>query len=112
MSEFSKKTREWLLSVIRQRKLLLKTGRSKVNEVIAGQAINDLETYLGAYSYANPFHMARFINGHKNQIQAILPGEGAPAHEKRRKEFEALCRIAAALIREGNPIIRSHAYNN
>jgi len=111
MSEFSNKTREWLLSVIRQRKLLMKNGRSKVNEQAAREAIRDLELYLGAYSYANPYHMARFINGHKSQIQAILPGEGSPSHEKRHKEFEAYCRIAATLI-QGKQLTISHAYSN
>jgi len=111
MSEYSNKTKEWILSVIRQRRLLIKTGHSKIDEKAGRAAIKDLELYLGAYSYANPLHMARFFNSHKNQILIILPGVGAPAHEKRMKEYEAHCRIASTLI-EGKQLSLSHAYSN
>jgi len=98
MSEFSLKARQWILSLISQRKLLIKTGHSKINEQEASVAIRDLELYLGAYSYANPLQMARFINGHKAQIASILPGMGSASHEKKQKEFEALCRLSSVIM--------------
>ena len=99
MSEFSIKTRQWLQAVIRQRKMLLATGRSKVNDQAARAAIADLELYLGVYQYSKPLQMAAFINGHKQQISSILPGAGAPAHEKKLREYNALCHISEGIIK-------------
>jgi hypothetical protein len=98
-NNYGTETRRWLLSVIRQRKFLLEIGKSKLP---SGEHIKDtiarLELYLGMFSYSNPVNMARFINQHKGEIYILLPGKGSSNYEKRRKEYEDICRDAHEIM--------------
>lgn len=100
MTRFSKRTRDWLKSVIRQREHLLKTGASKVPELPARLAIEELKRYLDAYSFNNDVNMARFLSRNKDKVSAILPGTGSTSFTRRRSEFRQLCSEARTILRE------------
>jgi hypothetical protein len=101
MNQFGKETRQWLLSVIRQRKLLLIRNRSHKSELEVEIAIKILEDLLSAYSYENPMYMARFIGQHTGDIDVLLPGKGSTCYMKKQKEFAEI-RKSAMLIIAGN----------
>jgi hypothetical protein len=93
---FALKTRTWLESVIRQRKLLIRINKSHKSEYLIQAAIEHLEKMLAAYRYDDDVNMARFIDQNDNYITMILPGSTASNYQKRREEFKAI-RIKALL---------------
>lgn len=99
MDNFSKKTRDWLKSVIKQREYLLRIGESKVPEISARMAVEELNRYLEAYNYSD-VNMAKFLLRNKEKVRAILPGNGASTHMKRRNEFRDLLMGARGLVVE------------
>jgi len=99
MKQFGIETRQWLLSVIKQRKLLLLRKESHKPELHVEIALKMLEDLLSSYSYSNPLYMARFINQYTGDISVLLPGKGSTCYEKRKKEFNEICR-KAILIQE------------
>ncbi len=86
MGQFGTTKRRWLLSAIRQRKLLLQTNRSRKLRPETEKAVEILERLLSAYSYENDLNMARFIIQNQDNIIAILPGTGASGYEKKSSE--------------------------
>jgi hypothetical protein len=112
MNQFGITTRRWLLSVIRQRKLLLDIGKSRLrNYDQCIRSIDRLELYLGTFSYSDPVNMARFIRMNKGHIMILLPGIGSSLHEKRKKEFEEIC-IEAETIMQGHQKEICYGYSN
>jgi hypothetical protein len=94
MGQFGTDTRKWLLSAIKQRKLLLKTNRSHKSELHVEMALDLLDNLLSAYSYENDLFMARFINQHSDDISILLPGKGSTSFEKKHKEFVGIVKQA------------------
>jgi hypothetical protein len=103
MGQFGINTRKWLLSVIKQRKLLLKTHRSHKSELHVEIALELLDDLLSAYSYENDLYMARFINQNASDIGVLLPGKGSTAFEKKHREFDSI-RKQAILIADKEPL--------
>lgn len=100
MGQYGINTRRWLEITIKQRKLLVNSGRSHKpqNEVI--KALRDIELILGTYSFQNDLYMARFIRQHLRDIETIIPGKGSTSREKRERELQEINK-AAILIIEG-----------
>jgi hypothetical protein len=90
MGQFGISTRKWLLSAIKQRKLLLKTNRSHKSELHVEIALDLLDNLLSAYSYENDLYMARFINQNSSDIRILLPGKGSSSFEKKQREFTSI----------------------
>lgn len=87
MGQFGTTKRRWLLSAIRQRKLLLQTNRSRKLRPETEKAVEILDRLLSAHTYENDLYMARFIRQNQDNIIAILPGNGASGCEKKAAEF-------------------------
>lgn len=105
MSSFSTDSRLWLKSVIAQRRLILRTGKSLKDRPKVEQALNDLNNNLNAYSYENEEHMARFLIRHHDNILKVLPGYGSTNYSKRLGEFINIQRKANQIL---NPITKMY----
>lgn len=101
MAEFAVKSRKWLLSVIRQRKVLIKLNKSYKPSDETLRAIEKLDLQLGYYSYENDLYMARFLRQYGQFIEAVLSGHGSSCYERRQLEWSDI-RKKAALIEAAN----------
>lgn len=101
MAVFGTNTRKWLLSVIRQRKALIRLNRSYKSPDDTIRAIEKLDLQLSCYTYENDLYMARFIRQYGFFIDQILPGHGSSCYERRRLEWSEI-RKKAALIEAVN----------
>jgi len=110
MAEFAVKTRKWLLSVIRQRKVLIRLNKSYKPSVETLKAIWRLDLQLGYYTYENDLYMARFIRQYGQFIEAVLPGRGSSCYERRQLEWSDI-RKKAALIEAINVETRKPVYH-
>jgi hypothetical protein len=97
MGKFSDKTKKWLRSIIKQRKLLIHRNASHKDQAVAAVAIYSLESLLNCYPYENDVYMARFIRQYSTAIENILPGKGSTCYEKRMKEFSEIKKQALML---------------
>jgi len=110
MAEFGVNTRSWLVSVIRQRKTLIKLNCSHKSPDDVIRAIEKLELQLGCYTYENDLYMARFISQYGFFINTILPGKGSSCYERRYMEWNDI-RKRAALIELMAEKTRKPAFN-
>jgi uncharacterized SAM-binding protein YcdF (DUF218 family) len=99
MGQYSEKAKPWLLSIIRQRKLLMVNNRSHIPQLEAELAMHSLEVQLNAYPYDHDVYMARFVRQHVHDIATILPGAGSSCHEKQKQKFDEI-RKEAILIED------------
>jgi hypothetical protein len=97
MGQFGISTRKWLISAIKQRKLLLKTHRSLKSELHVEMALELLDNLLSSYSYENDIYMARFILQNAADIEILLPGKGSTAHDKKHREYLDILKKAAGI---------------
>jgi hypothetical protein len=104
MAQFGIETSKWLLSVIKQRKLLLKTNKNHKPQLHVEMALALLERLLNTYSYENDLYMARFINQNAGDISILLPGKGATGYDKKHSELQAIIRTAVAILDKQNPV--------
>jgi hypothetical protein len=98
MGQFGTDTRRWLLSAIKQRKLLLKLNKSHKSQLEVEISIKILDDLLSTYSYENDIYMARFIRQNIGWIENILPGTGATGHQKRMNELTEINKHAILLL--------------
>lgn len=80
----------WLMSVVRQRELLIRDNRSRQNKSLMVTHTSYLRKYLEAYSFRDPVKMKRFMNNNLSRILAILPGPGSSCHESRIRELDKI----------------------
>ena len=97
MGQFGTETRKWLLSAVKQRRLLLKTDRSHKPRVHVEMALDLLDRQLTAYTFENDQHMSKFILRNADDITLLLPGKGSSSYEKKHREFEHIRRQAILL---------------
>jgi hypothetical protein len=97
MARFAVDTRRWLEAAIKQRRLLIRLGKSHK----PAADLHTVENLLNTYSYSNDLYMARFICQYKCEIENILPGAGSSSCRKRQMEFNDIC-YAAVMIISGN----------
>lgn len=98
MAQFATETRLWLEAVIKQRKVLLRMGKSFKPEAEVRESVSVLEQLLGAYRYENDLHMARFIRQNTRHIDNILPGSGSTCARKKNLEFNDINYKAVQII--------------
>jgi hypothetical protein len=61
-------------SIIRMRKFLIKTNRSKTNDLKSHKYINQLNLYIEAYGHKwNDHGWHRFVSQHINEIEYLIP---------------------------------------
>jgi hypothetical protein len=94
MARFAVDARRWLEAVIKQRRLLIRLGKSHK----PAADMHTVETMLKAYSYSNDLYMARFICQYKGEIENILPGAGSSCSLKRQLEFNDIHYQAVLII--------------
>jgi hypothetical protein len=99
MAQFAIDTRRWLEAAIKQRKLIIRLGKSHK----PAADMHTVETMLKAYSYSNDLYMARFICQYRAEIENIIPGAGSSCSLKKQLEFndiyyQAVMIIAAASL--------------
>lgn len=82
--------REFAKKVIRMRKRLIKTGKSRQNPMLALHALEAIERWLNFYPKANDSQVARFLARHKGQMYTLIPGAKCPAGEKLIEELNQL----------------------
>jgi hypothetical protein len=98
MGDFSSKTKPWLRSVIRQRKMLIRLNKSHKDQMKEEIALARLEAQLNAYPYDNDLHLARFIRNFHQDIEIILPGNGSTCYDKKQVEFKDINKRAILVI--------------
>ena len=98
MGTFVNDTKQWLRSVIRQRKVLITINRSRIDNGSALVAINTLETLLNCYPYENEIYLARFVRQQQGNIELLLPGTGSTMKEKRELEWKEIRTRATGIL--------------
>lgn len=78
--------REWLLTVVKEREHLLKTGKSKRSILPLASITERIKLYLHNNSYTDE-QMLRFVARHKVDILMIIPGEPSRSHKKHLETF-------------------------
>ena len=75
----AKEAKRWVLSIVRQRRRLLKTLDSKVNPAMCTTICERLDMYLGANPYSGD-KIYHFIRRHYTDILIIIPGNRGQDH--------------------------------
>lgn len=78
MDTKAKEIKTFILSAIRQRKQLMREGKSHKNKMLMIHNIQHLERYLNAYEF-NGLQMAKFFLQNRQRIESLLPGSGSKA---------------------------------
>lgn len=74
-NQFCKQARTFILSLIRQRELLIRCNRSFKNRDEMLDNIDYLKRHLNTYPYTSDHLIASFFVRNKHRIFSILPGE-------------------------------------
>ncbi len=82
------KAHRFINSVIRQRKLILKKGKSHKEASVMNGIIEELERYLNFYEYNSNEKMAKFFDRQSDNIYLLIPGVGKET--KRHQDFYLL----------------------
>ena len=93
------KARKLIESIIRQRQMLIKAGKSKKDQAQMQYAIDHLKALLNAYPYATGQKMAGFIIRNQDEIRSLIP-EG-PQARKRQQDFNQLLEEAQHIKQYG-----------
>lgn len=78
--------------------MLLMTNRSRKSQLETEKAVDILNRLLSTYSYENDVYMARFVIQNQDNIAAILPGAGSACHDKKKAEFDLMCKEALMIL--------------
>lgn len=100
MAQFAENTRKWLESIIRQRKMLIRAGKSH-KSADSLLALDKIDRLLKTYSYAEDRNMAVFIHQNYGNISTILPGKGSSCYIKKQCELKDIQLHATLIISEG-----------
>lgn len=101
-NEQRKQIREFVESVIKIRKALLRSDQNKKNVMLMHEIIDRLERFLNAYPYNSARNLAKFFLLNAQEILEILPGEGSKCHDCKYDEFNKIYESCLHLIKE-NP---------
>ena len=101
--QFHDTTTDFINSLIRQRQLLIKTGRSKADPGFINDCLWELMKYMSAYKYDTDDKMALFWSKHSSQIYALIPGRDSGTHDSATKLFHALNAKARTLMANPAP---------
>ena len=79
--------RQWILSLIKVRKFLVRSGKSHANLIEMLTNIDILERYLDAYPYNTDVKIAGFFIRNRHRIHSLIPGNKSKSHEKWQRSF-------------------------
>jgi len=72
--------REQLMKIVRQRRYLINTGKSKKNICMCMRHIAKVEPWLKAFPHATDENVRRFAQKHRDSFEYLLPHGLNPAH--------------------------------
>lgn len=78
------------MKVIRMRRRLIESGKSRQNQMRAFQAMDEIERWLKFYPKADDRQVVRFLARHKAHMYTLIPGGNCPAGEKLIEELNQL----------------------
>ena len=88
--QFHTTAKDYIKTLIAQRRYLIRTGKSKANAGFINDCLAELDKYMKAYQYDNDYKMATFYSNHSSEIYALIPGKNSGSHEPSIKVFFAL----------------------
>jgi hypothetical protein len=80
--------RSWILSVIRQRKALIRMGKSRADNGEMNRIIDYLTLHLNYYAFNNEQKIAGFFLRNQDKIGILLPGKGSNSYEIRAEQYK------------------------
>jgi hypothetical protein len=86
---FTNVVRNFIFSIVSQRRRLNQMGVSRINMLCSENICTMLYNYFNAYNYTDTQAAVFFIRNHA-QIKFILPGEGSNNNSARRQKFVEL----------------------
>ena len=101
--QFHSQAREYIEQLIRQRKFLIKSGRSQANPGFMNSCMDELDKYMKAYKYETDQQMSVFWVRHSDLIFAIIPGHKAGGHEAALQLYHHFNSKARYLIETRSP---------
>ena len=104
---FHTELRTWIQSVIRQRKALIRMGKSKADAITMCEAIEYLEKQLNYYKFNDNRKISGFFQRNQSRILSLIPGPGATSHEIRMQQFLRYQKITKTLQDNENFYYRS-----
>ena len=96
---FHASARDYIESLIRQRKYLVNAGKSHADQECINHAIYQLDKYMTAYKYDQDPDMEKFWLSRLDLIQHLIPGRNAGGHDASIGIFYALTRAASVISR-------------
>jgi len=94
---------DYIKSLIRQRRYLIKAGLSKSNPGLINDALELLDKYMRAYHYDTDQKMALFWVKHSSDIYALIPGIHCGTHLPSILMFQTLSKKAKFLLEPNAP---------
>ena len=85
----TRETKEWLRSLIKVRRRLITTGRSRKNILQMTRTSAFILNHLEANDY-NEINLARFFVRHRDKIRSLIPENPSRLHDKYMKDFHRL----------------------
>ena len=101
--QFHAQAREYIEQLIRQRRFLIKSGRSQANPGYMDSCLEELDKYMKAYKYDSDQQMSVFWVRHSDLIYAIIPGRKAGGHDAAMQLFHHFNSKARFTIETCNP---------
>lgn len=101
------RVKKYVLKVIRIRKKLIAEGKSKMNNTLAADTINQLEKYLGNFPLNKDYQMANFWRRNAGKILQLIPGQGSKLHDQLVNEFNDIDSITMMI---DSPDVKTKRY--
>jgi hypothetical protein len=79
--------RNWILSVIKQRKAIMRMGKSRADAYRMNQDLDYLQRHLDYYPFDDDNKIAGFFQRNQDKIHFLLPGIGSASYESRMEKF-------------------------
>ena len=101
--QFHIQSRDFIEQLIRQRRYLIRSGRSKADTGYMNSCMEELDKYLKAYPYNTDQTMSVFWVRHSDSIFAIIPGRNAGGHEAAMQLYHHFNAKARYLVETSSP---------
>jgi len=96
--EHAQQIKAFILSAIRQRRKLMKQGKSRKNRLLMLKNIEHLERYMEVYPYTNNVQMAKYFLRNEEKIQSLLPGIKSRDYNARQQQFNQARQLSNQII--------------
>jgi hypothetical protein len=97
---FHEEARKFIEKVIRTRKSLIHSGKSKLSPAWAFSHINNIERYLNYYGYKKDVDFAMFWHRHRNAILELIPGGNSKLAGKFLSEFNQIDGLHSIILED------------